>query len=166
MPFVWALPSNVMRDAGFSIVRAQDHSLQWSTEPACDISDSQVTHDDDLCVVQIWKLLSRASFCSSDEVLRRRCPLSCTCCDYFVIDAASLCRSSSQRFSTGKFAAIILTAVGFEPTPLRTGALSQRLRPLGQTVLSVTPKVFQISGWAQHALKCNLRLSGCTYSLH
>ena len=29
-----------------------------------------------------------------------------------------------------------MTAVGFEPTPLRTGALSQRLRPLGQTVLS------------------------------
>ena len=28
-----------------------------------------------------------------------------------------------------------LTAVGFEPTPFRTGALSQRLRPLGQTVL-------------------------------
>ena len=28
-----------------------------------------------------------------------------------------------------------MTAVGFEPTPLRTGALSQRLRPLGQTVL-------------------------------
>ena len=27
--------------------------------------------------------------------------------------------------------------MGFEPTPLRTGALSQRLRPLGQTVLSV-----------------------------
>ena len=25
--------------------------------------------------------------------------------------------------------------VGFEPTPFRTGALSQRLRPLGQTVL-------------------------------
>ena len=30
---------------------------------------------------------------------------------------------------------IEVTAVGFEPTPLRTGALSQRLRPLGQTVL-------------------------------
>jgi hypothetical protein len=30
-----------------------------------------------------------------------------------------------------------VTAVGFEPTPLRTGALSQRLRPLGQTVLPV-----------------------------
>jgi len=28
-----------------------------------------------------------------------------------------------------------MTAVGFEPTPLRTGALSQRLRPLGQTAL-------------------------------
>ena len=28
-----------------------------------------------------------------------------------------------------------VTAVGFEPTPLRTGALSQRLRPLGQTVM-------------------------------
>ena len=28
-----------------------------------------------------------------------------------------------------------VTAVGFEPTPFRTGALSQRLRPLGQTVL-------------------------------
>ena len=28
-----------------------------------------------------------------------------------------------------------MTAVGFERTPLRTGALSQRLRPLGQTVL-------------------------------
>jgi hypothetical protein len=30
---------------------------------------------------------------------------------------------------------IKLTPVGFEPTPLRTGALSQRLRPLGQSVL-------------------------------
>jgi hypothetical protein len=28
-----------------------------------------------------------------------------------------------------------VTPVGFEPTPLRTGALSQRLRPLGQSVL-------------------------------
>ena len=31
-----------------------------------------------------------------------------------------------------------VTAVGFEPTPLRTGAWSQRLRPLGQTVLGVS----------------------------
>ena len=29
-----------------------------------------------------------------------------------------------------------MTAVGFEPTPLRNGALSHRLRPLGQTVLA------------------------------
>ena len=28
-----------------------------------------------------------------------------------------------------------MTAVGFEPTPFRNGALSHRLRPLGQTVL-------------------------------
>ena len=32
-----------------------------------------------------------------------------------------------------------MTAVGFEPTPLRTGALSQHLRPLGQTVLLAVP---------------------------
>ena len=32
-------------------------------------------------------------------------------------------------------ARLLMTAVGFEPTPLRTGAWSQRLRPLGQTVL-------------------------------
>ena len=31
--------------------------------------------------------------------------------------------------------ALRMTAVGFEPTPLRNGALSHRLRPLGQTVL-------------------------------
>ena len=37
----------------------------------------------------------------------------------------SMLRSATQR----------TTAVGFEPTPFRTGALSQRLRPLGQTVL-------------------------------
>ena len=30
-----------------------------------------------------------------------------------------------------------VTAVGFEPTPLRNGALSHRLRPLGQTVMLV-----------------------------
>ena len=31
-----------------------------------------------------------------------------------------------------------MTPVGFEPTPLRNGALSHRLRPLGQSVLSYT----------------------------
>ena len=33
--------------------------------------------------------------------------------------------------------AINMTPVEFEPTPLRTGALSQRLRPLGQSVLGI-----------------------------
>ena len=28
-----------------------------------------------------------------------------------------------------------MTPVGFEPTPFRTGAFSQRLRPLGQSVM-------------------------------
>ena len=32
-----------------------------------------------------------------------------------------------------------MTAVGFEPTPLRTGAWSQHFRPLGQTVLATMP---------------------------
>ena len=31
-----------------------------------------------------------------------------------------------------------VTPVGFEPTPLRNGALSHRLRPLGQSVLGST----------------------------
>ena len=38
----------------------------------------------------------------------------------------------------------IVTAVGFEPTPLRTGAWSQRLRPLGQTVLPKCSALFDI----------------------
>ena len=52
-------------------------------------------------------------------------------------------------------AAGYMTAVGFEPTPLRTGALSQRLRPLGQTVL-VSEKLAckyqtHVLGVVQHA---------------
>ena len=35
-----------------------------------------------------------------------------------------------------------MTAVGFEPTPLRNGALSHRLGPLGQTVLTC-----RLAGW-------------------
>ena len=38
---------------------------------------------------------------------------------------------------------VSLTAVGFEPTPLRNGALSHRLRPLGQTVMEA---------WGRHAV--------------
>ena len=37
-----------------------------------------------------------------------------------------------------------MIAVGFEPTPLRTGALSQRLRPLGQTVLEAVVREFKV----------------------
>ena len=46
-------------------------------------------------------------------------------------------RGASAGFPTGKPKRneSTMTAVGFEPTPLRTGAWSQRLRPLGQTVM-------------------------------
>ena len=43
----------------------------------------------------------------------------------------SMCRCLARSMPMFKE----MTAVGLEPTPLRTGALSQRLRPLGQTVL-------------------------------
>ena len=39
-----------------------------------------------------------------------------------------------------------LTAVGFEPTPFRNGALSHRLRPLGQTVLKALHAFEMIRG--------------------
>ena len=39
-----------------------------------------------------------------------------------------------------------MTAVGFEPTPLRTGAWNQRLRPLGQTVLQFIVDGFMLGG--------------------
>ena len=37
-----------------------------------------------------------------------------------------------------------MTAVGFEPTPLRNGALSHYLRPLGQTVFEMHGDFFNI----------------------
>ena len=46
-----------------------------------------------------------------------------------------------------------MTAVGFEPTPLRSGALSRRLRPLGQTVLPLLEK------------KPTFGICGLTYSI-
>ena len=48
-----------------------------------------------------------------------------SCCFYSVSLAIRL-----TRYELGQKK---LSAVGFEPTPFRTGALSQRLRPLGQT---------------------------------
>ena len=60
---------------------------------------------------------------------------------HLVAFAFLFCFSSQTHVHTDTVAsgattlAAEMTAVGFEPTPLRTGALSQRLRPLGQTVL-------------------------------
>ena len=39
-----------------------------------------------------------------------------------------------------------MTAVGFELTPLRTGALSQRLKPLGRTVLALAKNTSKYNG--------------------
>ena len=47
-------------------------------------------------------------------------------------------RASHKTLNFGCFHAdstsAVMSPVGFEPTPFRTGALSQRLRPLGQSV--------------------------------
>ncbi len=64
-----------------------------------------------------------------------------------------------------------MTAVGFEPTPLRTGAWSQRLRPLGQTVsgagwaLEPVAQVrvgFVLRVWRGAGLACCARGSLCS----
>jgi hypothetical protein len=49
-----------------------------------------------------------------------------------------------------------MTAVGFEPTPLRNGASSHRLRPLGKTVLTVS------NGWAASSNECVMHLLSYT----
>ena len=64
-----------------------------------------------------------ASTCKGQSTLLLPIALNCpTCCHErhfaFAADAKNM----------------VMTAVGFEPTPFRTGAWSQRLRPLGQTV--------------------------------
>jgi hypothetical protein len=43
-----------------------------------------------------------------------------------------VCSTSRRRAKPNK-----MTPVGFEPTPSRNGALSHRLRPLGQSVLEI-----------------------------
>ena len=56
-----------------------------------------------------------------------------------------------------------VTAVGFEPTPLRTGALSQRLRPLGQTVIIQFEKKKLIrSSCCEQILHARLRQASAT----
>ena len=65
----------------------------------------------------------------------------CVCVGVAVCIANSLRRNvlvfcagvRNQMYAESKH----VTPVGFEPTPFRTGALSQRLRPLGQSVLTV-----------------------------
>ena len=52
---------------------------------------------------------------------------------YFVFLLASSC-GNPIAYGCSEPNGNKMTAVGFEPTPLRTGACSQRLRPLGQTV--------------------------------
>ena len=44
-------------------------------------------------------------------------------------------KNAQQHTQTQTSYFTYMTPVGFEPTPLRTGALSQRLRPLGKSVL-------------------------------
>jgi hypothetical protein len=59
--------------------------------------------------------------------------------------------------------ASIMTPVGFEPAPFRTGALSQRLRPLGQSVLMAAAR--HLTGM-KRALACRLhkgRSQGCAH---
>ena len=51
-----------------------------------------------------------------------------------------------------------MTAVGFEPTPLRTGAWSQRLRPLGQTVMTYRHDSLAVCVQISVPLVCLLRL--------
>ena len=51
-----------------------------------------------------------------------------------------VCPASRARWqpgTSGDSVQATMTAVWFEPTPFRNGALSHRLRPLGQTVLRV-----------------------------
>ena len=58
------------------------------------------------------------------------------CCRNAVETRSARC----ARGAICKLRLLHVTAVGFEPTPLRTGAWSQRLRPLGQTVILKSPK--------------------------
>ena len=59
-----------------------------------------------------------------------------------------------------------MTAVGFEPTPLRTGALSQRLRPLGQTVLTFTMPAMFDCGAHTHTVSRHADPHGCVFRAH
>ena len=65
--------------------------------------------------------------------------------DFKSIVVCSICCSDADAvFVWFFFWGVSMIAVGFDPTPLRTGAWSQRLRPLGQTVLA------QVTGGLQN----------------
>ena len=63
-----------------------------------------------------------------------------TCSSLSELSAQARCLKPASHSSVvtvsmqAQFARVKVTAVGFEPTPFRNGALSHRLRPLGQTV--------------------------------
>ena len=52
-------------------------------------------------------------------------------------DARNFRKTNSER-------SIQVTPVGFEPTPFRNGALSHRLRPLGQSVVMIAGSDFDV----------------------
>ena len=54
---------------------------------------------------------------------------------FHLLKQASCGLAFSSFLARWSFSCLHLTALGFQPTPLRTAALSQRLRPLSQTVL-------------------------------
>ena len=61
--------------------------------------------------------------------------LGCQGCDEVVVVVRALVLVVVVAFDVQAKLGQQMTAVGFEPTPLRTGAWGQRLRPLGQTAL-------------------------------
>ena len=75
------------------------------------------------------QLLKPPTLLDTRSVWRSTRSISCSWCD-----------ATRERSGPGVHDRRMI-AVGFEPTPLRTGAWSQRLRPLGQTVLSRWPLV-------------------------
>lgn len=84
-------------------------------------------------------------------------------------DHPHLFLSRWQPGEGGDRAQATMTAVGFEPTPFRNGALSHRLRPLGQTVLRIDALRFRHDAsriaecWTTnpHPLLSRLKPGGC-----
>ena len=98
---------------------------------------------------------------TSTVCIARRC--------HWYINIGSTCFMIGSRFNEDMHLhSSQMTAVGFEPTPLRTGAWSQRLRPLGQTVILKSSKCYHqcfcyffgprsFHHW-EESIACSLRL--------